>query len=345
MNPELNPPAHPEYRRLQRASRFIAMAAGALGLLALVGCGAGAQSPDSGANAGKKLLRTDQFQAAASNNNRVVAVRYGGVSVMTRKGDQIARLDLPGAPALIDVAACADGSFAALDFDRRVWLADAEANSWKPLPVQGKFRPLAITCDKKNRLWVVGSDTTIASSSDKGASWNVRNLKKDAMLNTVQFLNETHAFITGEFGIVLRSVDGGATWNADAKIPDDFYPYAALFVSADIGYVTGLAGAILKTLDSGATWSKTENLSGLPQFGLAAHGGTVYSVGVGGSLQRLDGNRWVVTDYGTRAPAYLRAISPLDADGVMIAGGAGAIHHVSLAVSVAPDATPGTQKK
>jgi Photosynthesis system II assembly factor YCF48 len=302
--------------------------AGAMAALVLAGCGAGAQVP--GTNARNSTLRTDQFQAIASNSNRAVAVRYGGLAVLTRKGEMLARLDLPGAPALIDVTACADGSFAALDFDRKVWVADAEAANWKPMPLQGKFRPLALTCNTKNQLWVVGSDTTIASSNDKGANWTARNFKKDAMLNSVQFLDDTHAFITGEFGMLLRSEDGGATWNADAKIPEDFYPYAALFVTRAEGYVTGLAGTILKTTDSGLTWNKTENVSGLPQFGLARHGTTVYSVGAGGSLQRLDGNRWLATNYGTRAPAYLRALNPLGSDGALIAGGAGAIHHVSL---------------
>jgi photosystem II stability/assembly factor-like uncharacterized protein len=289
--------------------------------LALAGCGHKAADPAPAAAVAAAAARTDVFQAAASNGKLAVAVG-GAVAVVTElSGGAARRVALPGTAALIDVASCADGSFAALDFYRKVWTADAGAKTWKPHPLAGSWRPLALTCDLRNRLWVVGSDTTIAASADRGASWTQRDFKEDAMFNSIQFVDADHGFITGEFGKVYRTRDGGANWEAAPDIGADFYPYAALFTSPSEGYVAGLAGAMLRTTDGGDSWSALDNPGARPQYGLARVGGAIYSLGMGGSLQRLDSTRWVSLGYGQRAPGMLRAITPAG-DGKLLIGGA-----------------------
>lgn len=290
-------------------------------VLALVGCShkGGDKAPAPAALAA--AVRTDVFQAAASNGKLAVTVG-GAVAVVTElAGGTSVRVVLPGTAALIDVASCADGSFAALDFYRKVWIADAGAARWTPRPLAEGWRPLAITCDPRNKLWVVGSGTTIAASADSGASWDQRDFKEDAMFNSVQFVDPDHGFITGEFGKLYRTADGGASWNAAPDIGADFYPYAALFTSSREGYVAGLAGAMLRTTDGGDSWIALDNPGAQPQYGLAHVGATVYSVGMSGSLQRLESNRWVGLGYGPRAPAMLRAITPAG-DGQLLIGGA-----------------------
>ncbi len=279
-------------------------------------------------------LRIDQFQAAASNDK--IAVTVGGAVVMVNTiGTAVTtRTVLPGTVALIDVAHCPDQSFVALDFYRRLWVANADGLSWTAHPIEGSWRPLALTCNTENQIWVVGSGTTIANSADHGLTWQQRDFKEDAMFNTVQFVDAANGFITGEFGSVYRTGDGGATWTAAPKISSDFYSYAALFVSPKEGYVTGLAGATLRTRDGGSSWDKIENPGGLTQFGLARQGAVIYSVGMGGSLQRLEGDRWNALDYGTPSPAYLRAITAIGTDRLLIAGAGGTLKTVSAALSV-----------
>jgi photosystem II stability/assembly factor-like uncharacterized protein len=309
--------------QLNQGRRALSLAAcGALAMLA--GCGHKGGDAAPALASQQAVLRVDQFQAAASNGKLAVAVGGRGAVVSAVDGTRSVRVTLPGTPALIDVASCADGSFAALDFYRKVWFSDDSAANWTSRSIEGSWRPLALTCDSRNKVWVVGSGTTIASSADRGASWEQRDFKEDAMFNSIQFVDADNGFITGEFGAVYRSTDGGASWNAAPKIPNDFYPYAALFVSPLEGYVSGLAGAMLHTVDGAKSWSALENPGALPQFGLARQGGAIYSVGMGGSLQRLDNKRWTTLDYGTRAPAFLRAIAPAGADRLLIAGALGA---------------------
>jgi photosystem II stability/assembly factor-like uncharacterized protein len=277
------------------------------------------------------VRRTDQFQAAATNQKKAVVVGGKIIMLLDLQSNDRSRITLADSPALIDVTSCADGSFVALDFYRKVWVADSNAANWKHQNISGDWRPLALTCDSQNRIWVVGSFSTIASSADHGASWQTTDFKEDVMFNTVQFVDDVHGFITGEFGTVYRTTDGGATWQAENKIPVDFYPYSALFTNQTDGYISGLTGAILTTKDAGKTWVKLENPGALPQFGLAKQGDDIYSVGMNGSLLKLQNQQWQAVKHGAEAAPYLRAVLPLGADRLLIAGASGALHIVQLA--------------
>ena len=303
----------------------------ALALITLTGCTHQKQDNALAAKREMSVRRTDQFQAAATNQKKAVVVGGKIIMLLDLQSNDRSRITLPDSPALIDVTSCADGSFVALDFYRKVWIADSNAANWKPKNMSGDWRPLALTCDSQNRIWVVGSFSTIASSADHGASWQTTDFKQDAMFNTVQFVDDTHGFITGEFGTVYRTTDGGATWQAQNKIPGDFYPYSALFTNPSDGYISGLTGVILTTKDAGKTWNKLDNPSALPQFGLAKQGGDVYSVGMNGSLLKLQNQQWQVVKHGAEAAPYLRAVLPLGADRLLIAGASGALHIEQLA--------------
>lgn len=302
-----------------------------IAFVALTGCSDQKEDGASAASSEMPVRRTDQFQAAATNQKKAVVVGGKIIMLLDLQSNDRSRITLPSSPALIDVTSCADGSFVALDFYRKVWIADSNAANWKPQNISGDWRPLALTCDSQNRIWVVGSFSTIASSADHGASWQTTDFKEDAMFNTVQFVDESHGFITGEFGAVYRTTDGGMTWQAEEKIPGDFYPYSALFTSATNGYVSGLTGAMLTTKDAGKTWEKLENPSALPQFGLAKQGGDIYSVGMNGSLLKLNNQQWQAVKHGAESAPYLRAVLPLGADRLLIAGASGALHIVQLA--------------
>lgn len=297
-----------------------------IAFIALIGCTHRKEDSALAAKREMTVRRTDQFQAAATNQKKAVVVGGKIIVLLDLQSNDRSRITLAGSPALIDVTSCADGSFVALDFYRKVWIADSNATNWKYQNITGDWRPLALTCDSQNRIWVVGSFSTIASSADHGASWQTTDLKEDAMFNTVQFVDDKHGFITGEFGAVFRTTDGGATWQAENKIPSDFYPYTALFTSPADGYITGLTGVILTTKDAGKTWQKLENPSALPQFGLTKQGSDIYSVGMNGSLLKLQNQQWQAVKHGAEAAPYLRAVLPLGADRLLIAGASGALH-------------------
>lgn len=59
------------------------------------------------------------------------------------------------------------------------------------------------------------------------------------------------------YGIILRSVDGGTSWQPSSS-SGDFYQ-SVCFPSAQTGYIAGYQGTILKTNDGGLSWERLRN--------------------------------------------------------------------------------------
>ncbi|WP_373717532.1 YCF48-related protein [Roseateles sp.] len=294
------------------------------------------------AERGKPVQRYDTFQALASHGSRVVAGAAGGVILTsTDGGAHWARHVLAQPSSVVAVAACPDGSFAALDFYKKVWVLSATGGEWSMRQVPTRSDLLALTCDPRNRLWAVGARTSILWSTDHGASWQARDLGDDAILTTVQFVDDRRAVITGEFGAVLTSADGGANWQPQPKIEGDFYPYAALFTDTANGWVSGLAGVIKRTRDGGRTWTTQANPSGVPMYALLRVADELYGLGAGGRMVKLQGEQWQAFEHGQAIPAYLSAGVALDARSMLVAGAAGALNviHLSTQVAQAPTDT------
>lgn len=297
---------------------------------ALAGCSASADMAALTAVKNRPTQRFDQFQAAADNGKTLVAVGSRGLVVTsTDRGANWRRQEIAASASLIGVTACPDGSFAALDFFHRVWLGDASAGKWQARELNEPQNPLAIACDAQNRLWVVGSGSAIAVSADAGASWQSTAVGGDAMLASIQFVDARRGFVTGEFGAVYRTEDGGASWTALPPIGPDFYPYAAHFADAERGWVAGLAGVVMQTGDGGRHWSKQQNAIGAPIYGLAQDGGELIGVGVNGLVFRFLDGQWRPAE--ARPASYLRAALPLPDGRTLLAGGAGALEVTRLA--------------
>ena len=299
-----------------------------LSCTALAGC---TQAPDLTAvqsERAKPVQRYDVAQAAASNGTVAVAGTQSGVVLLSKdEGKTWNRLAL-GAVSIIGLAVCPDGSFVGIDFNHKVWSANAQGADWKSVALDKPRTPLAVTCDAQGRWWVAGSGTKIAGSADHGATWQVGALDGDAQLTTLQFVDDHFAVALGEFGLVVTSVDGGATWQKGAKIPNDFYPYAALFVDAKVGYASGIAGQILKTQDGGKTWSKIDNQTNAALFRLFLHDGRPYGVGAGGVVARLDGDAFRTMPYPDAVPVPLGAAAALPNQNAVAIGGPGGLIRV-----------------
>lgn len=298
---------------------------------ALVGCLQQAEMGSVDAERKKPVQRIDNFQAAAGNGSSVVIAGTGGVMVSADKSQKWTRQMLPAPASVIGIATCKDRSFAALDFYSKVWLGSADGRNWEPRPIPTDFNPVAITCDDKGQLWVVGSRTNVLVSSDGGKTWKRSNLHKDAILTSVQFTDALHGFITGEFGTFAASTDGGYTWKEMPALPNEFYPFSTLFTDTMHGLSTGLGGVTLFTENGGLTWNRLSNPTPRQVYALAQINGKVIGVGAGGQIVSFEASSWSVIPASPDLHGDLNALASIAGRVAIAAGGWGSVQGFEVA--------------
>ncbi len=304
---------------------FGVIAGAVLGSTLLSGCSQGPDMSGIASENQRAVRRYDLVQSIAANDKAVVAGTQSGVVLVSAdQGKTWARNTL-GKTSLVDVAACGKAGFVAVDHYHKVWSADAEGKNWQAADLKDPQTPIAITCDPLGGWWVVGTNATIAGSKDQGKTWQVTDLGADAQLTTIQFMDEKRAIAMGEFGMVVTSEDGGATWKKGAKIAGDFYPYAALFKNANEGWASGIAGQILATKDGGKTWSKQTNAAQAAMYRLFMIDGVPYGVGSTGVIARLDKDTWRAVPYTDALPVFLGGGAPLVGEAAIMIGGPGGL--------------------
>lgn len=305
-----------------------------IALLGLAACTPASDVADIQRERGKSLQRYDIVQSIASNDKVLVAGTQSGVALVSADQGKTWKREALGAATLIGLTTCPDGSFVGIDFNHKVWRADAVGAGWKHVVLEKPRTPLAVTCDGKGQWWVAGSGAKIARSADQGASWQLTDLNEDAQITALQFVDEQFGVAVGEFGMVLTTQDGGATWVKGQSIPNEFYPYATLFADRKTGYVSGIAGQVFKTSDGGKTWSKFENLANASLYRLFLHDGKPYGVGSGGVVARLDGGAFRPMSYPDAMPVFLGAGASLpDGKAIAIGGPGGLVRAVGTQVN------------
>ena len=277
------------------------------------------------------IHRTDRYQAVARHGSNVVVVGNQGVIVYSSdNGASWQRTELPKWPALIDVAACPNGNFVALPFAPLVFVSTDNGAAWSPRPIPTTESPQALTCAPDNKIWVVGAFTNRWASADAGESWVETTNDEDALLTTVQFFDANNGVITGEFGTVMITTDGGENWETMAPLVDEFYPQSAYFESPQKGWIAGLGGVILHTTDGGHSWTSQDTETVVPLYGLEQVGDTMYAVGGAGTVLQYHGEQWRLFDHGKPIRLYIRAIRALDDARAIVAGVGGALHIIDV---------------
>lgn len=295
-------------------------------IIVLSGCSGGVDLGAVEAERAKAVQRYDIVQAVAANGDVVVAASHAGAVMVSGDGGKVWQRQILGPVSIIDLAVCPDGRFVGIDVKHKVWHAGKDGKDWKGVALEQPRAPLAVTCDGAGRWWVVGSGARIAVSTDQGANWAVTDLQEDVQFTTVQFVDDSHGFVLGEFGSVVATEDGGASWKRLEPIAGEFYPYAAVFLDRKQGFVSGIAGQVLNTRDGGRSWTRVENSSGAALYRLFRHDGSIWGVGSGGTVARYDGYAWQSVPYPDSVPVFLGAGASLgDRQGALLVGGPGGL--------------------
>jgi len=288
----------------------------------LAGCEARLDLSGVEAGSSQASQRTDDYQAMASTPQATLLAGNNGVLLSSLdQGKSWSRQIVANGRSLIDLDACADGSFIALSFDNHLWHSHDLGKSWRAFQLPTQEQMLTASCSPSGAWWVAGGFSTLLGSSDQGANWQETSLDEDAMLTNLQFIDAQQAVVTGEFGLFFSSRDGGASWQQAGSLPDEFYPHASYFRSLDEGWVGGLNGFIYHTRDAGQTWQRQDNPSAAPVFNFSVNRDGLFAIGDHSSVLRLAGERWQALPTPSE-PVYLRAASG-SKDGLIVAGGRG----------------------
>lgn len=108
-----------------------------------------------------------------------------------------------------------DAGFVAVGSRGHVLLSE-DGREWRQssaVPVQST---LTRVTQFGRRLWAVGHDAAIISSSDGGETWFIQNFEPEAQepLLDVLFLNPNQGFAVGAYGRFMTTSDGGINWES-----------------------------------------------------------------------------------------------------------------------------------
>ena len=66
---------------------------------------------------------------------------------------------------------------------------------------------------RQDNVWIAGSPgSVIVHSSNGGRSWNTQSTGQSTPLHSIRFANATHGAAVGALGVILRTQDGGQSW-------------------------------------------------------------------------------------------------------------------------------------
>ena len=303
-----------------------ALRAGALlALLGLAACEAPLRLEGVEATRAEPIKRYDTLQGAASNGEQLVMVSSAGAALVSTDGGESWRRDeLPGAPSLIDITACPGGELFALDSGRQVWSLSG-GERWESEALPTPESTLSIHCAPGDRLWVTAGFATLLHRPVAGGEWVEDSLGDDLQFTRIKFVDADHGFAVGEFGTVVASADGGASWDYLPPIPNDFYPMAADFLDRETGWVGGLDGVVWHTTDGGQQWVRQETGSATPIYRIEATDAGVVAVGGAGKYYEYSDGRWVKPPNAPDVLAYFRAVELLGDQRILLAGAGGAM--------------------
>ena len=195
--------------------------------------------------------------------------------------------------------------------------------------------------------WAAGHDGVVLHTSDGGKSWvkqldgarinelvleQVKHLMEGASgqklerlrfflndakkglqegparpLMALWFRNVREGIVAGSFGMILRTLDGGATWKPildRIDNPDGFH-YYGIARAGNALYLAGEAGMLFRSDDFGESWKKLESPYQGSFFGIAANpaGSAVVAFGLRGTIVvSVDGGRtWATVTSPTGA--------------------------------------------
>jgi photosystem II stability/assembly factor-like uncharacterized protein len=204
-----------------------------------------------------------------------------------------------------------------------------------PLPVEDW--PVLAAADSRT-AWAVTYGGLIIKSQD-GESWDYQWSDLQAWPDTpplrdVCVVSPQVAWICGDDGSVLVTVDGGGTWDVRAlSVPDPpSHLYGISALDDKVAWVVGDWGSVFRTVDGGLNWTSCPLPDPECLYGVSALSGLeAWVCGDSGlvAVTADGGATWQSKDPGTGRVSTMRRIRAFDAQRVHVIGNSGCFFSTS----------------
>lgn len=133
----------------------------------------------------------------------------------------------------------------------QILTTDDAGNTWQPVntPVAGRDLN-GIFFPSQTTGYIIGglrdSMRTLLKTTNAGLSWTVVTDEVGGGLNDVTFFNPSTGYIVGDSGTVLKTTDGGSSWQPlllPEMLPDQRL-MTVTFRHSDLGIIAGMGGAL-----------------------------------------------------------------------------------------------------
>lgn len=195
-----------------------------------------------------------------------------------------------------------------------------ESSIKAPLAVKSLLLDLARA---GNAIVAVGERGHILVSRDAGATWTQSDVPTQSMLTAIVFHDAKLGWAVGHDAVILRTKDGGTSWERVHWAPEDEAPFLDVwFADANNGIAIGAYGRCFVTADGGTTWAqRTVAEEDLHLNEIAAAGGNrLYIAGESGQVFRSDdaGTTWKQLDSGYTGSFF--GLLPLESESLLVFG-------------------------
>ncbi|MBF0276098.1 MAG: hypothetical protein HQK84_12780 [Nitrospinae bacterium] len=192
---------------------------------------------------------------------------------------------LSSSSLLLDIAG-EENNFVAVGERGHVLLSNDNGNSWRQVAVPTNAMLTSVTY-KNGEIWAAGHESSIIYSPDAGKTWKLQyhDSKDSTPFFDIFFLNNSHGFAIGAYGLFLKTTNKGKTWERITLGDDDFHLYSMTSSKSGALFIVGESGIIYKSVDSGNIWQKLNSPYQGSFFGiLSTIQGRLYLFGQRGNL-------------------------------------------------------------
>lgn len=309
----------------------------------------------------RKIYITDRFyDVQAVTPEHVVIVGYGGKVLDSHDAGRNWEVRKSGTDNALFKVRLVDGKngWAMGQAGTIIKTTDGGA-TWTPQQSGTENYLFSFAAPSADHVIGVGDKATIVETRDGGATWTARqwDAPKSAGVEAggptadadvvaqapsfydVKFVDDKNGWIVGEFGKILRTSDGGATWKeqegtlvggeiVDALSLPTFF--GGWFNDATNGVVAGLESRVAETANGGDKWAfaDVDSQAAVPLFSVKTFpDGSGWAVGSAGQVLHKKGlgENWQPADIGMRLFSWIRQVDFADPEHGWMVGGFGTI--------------------